>query len=109
MIAPSAGMLLRDLTGRMGTHRGLTDRSPAIEGSQLKEFQKVSAQPSPCVPFREVGSSGGRPVGENVLQRKSPRGVITIDKREVVLPLQRLVKPCKVLYEFVGSPTKGRR
>jgi hypothetical protein len=109
LIAPSAGMLLRDLTGRMGTHRGLTDRSPAIEGSQLKEFQKVSAQPSPCVPFREVGSSGGRPAGENVLQRKSPRGVITIDKREVVLPLQRLVKPCKVLYEFVGSPTKGRR
>jgi hypothetical protein len=33
----------------------------------------------------------------NVLKRKSLHGVITIDKREVVLPLQRLVKPCRVL------------
>jgi hypothetical protein len=58
--------------------------------------------------FREAGSSGSRPAVENVLQRKSPRGVITIDKREVVLPLQRLVKPCRVLYESVGSPTERK-
>jgi hypothetical protein len=75
---------------------------------QLKEFQKISTRPSPEGSFWEVGSSGGIPAVENVLQRKSPREVITIDKREVVLPLQRLVKPCRVLYESVGSPT-GRK
>src|SRR5688572_20310700 len=52
---------------------------------------------SPEGPLLEVGSSGSRPAVENVLQRKSPRGVIPRDKREVVLPLQRLVKPCRVL------------
>ncbi len=40
---------------------------------------------------------------ENILQRKSPHGVVAIDEREVVLTLQQLVKPCRVLYESVGS------
>ena len=64
--------------------------------------------PSPEEAFWEVGSSGGRPQLKMFCKGRVRRGVITIDKREVVLPSQRLVKPCRVLYASVGSPTERK-
>lgn len=43
---------------------------------------------------------------ENVLQRKSPCGVITRNKREVVLPLHNWVNLVEFSTEAVGSPAE---
>jgi hypothetical protein len=57
------------------------------------------------VPFREVGSSGGRPAVENVLQRKSPRGVVTIDEWDGVCRCNDWLNLVEFSTEAVGSPT----
>jgi len=60
------------------------------------------------VPFREAGSSGSRPAVENVLQRKSPRGVITIDKRNGVCRCNDWLNLVEFSTEAVGSPTEWK-
>ncbi len=60
------------------------------------------------MPFREAGSSGSKPAVGNVLKRKSLRGVITIDKREVVLRCNDWLNLVEFSTEAIGYPTERK-